>query len=522
MSDTTAEPKDANVTSGSQGENLRVVLLHQHLGAKDNAVAAFLRDRLSEAGHQVNVDRFEAGALDWAVRVQDLIEQADVVVPLVSATSAMDEVLGFEVEVARDAARKRKGRPVLIPVRVDYMGPLPEPLSSILAPLTYQLWEGPDSELGLWTELKAMLARLPEASSLPARRRPVVGPMRPQAVEYVSEPVGGAVPLDSRFYVERPADRELREAVERLDSIVLIKGARQMGKTSLLARGLHVARQQGHQVTLTDFQEFGASNLENPGSVYLSLAESLVDQIGLPVQPSELWDARRSANVNFDRFLRREVLGKIDRPLVWGLDEVDRLLVTDYASEVFGLFRSWHNNRALDPAGPWSSLTLLISYATEAHLFISDLNQSPFNVGTRLTIDDFTREQVGDLNERHGRPLKGREDLDRFIRLVGGHPYLVRRGFHEIAARRMDIGVFEARAALDEGIFGDHLKRILMLLARDTELMEVVRRNLQGEPCDDPDGFYRLRSAGVMAGTSPLDMRPRCQIYAAYLRRHLL
>jgi hypothetical protein len=70
------------------------------------------------------------------------------------------------------------------------------------------------------------------------------------------------------------------------------------------------------------------------------------------------------------------VLGRIDGPVVWGLDEVDRLFSCEFGSEVFGLFRSWHNRRSLDPAGPWSRLTLALAYATEAYLFITDLNQS--------------------------------------------------------------------------------------------------------------------------------------------------
>src|SRR2546422_8633101 len=48
--------------------------------------------------------------------------------------------------------------------------------------------------------------------------------------------------LDSKYYVVRPVDEEFRAAVWRQDSIVLVKGARQMGKTSLLARGLEQAR----------------------------------------------------------------------------------------------------------------------------------------------------------------------------------------------------------------------------------------------------------------------------------------
>ena len=226
--------------------------------------------------------------------------------------------------------------------------------------------------------------------------------------------------------------------------------------------------------------------------------------------------------MNFERFLRREVLAKLNAPLVWGLDEVDRLFVTAYGSEVFGLFRSWHNERALDPTGPWAALTLVIAYATEAHLFITDMNQSPFNVGTRLTLEDFSLEQVAELNRRCGMPLKDEPELKRFTSLVDGHPFLVRRSLHEMATTKIDIGKFEARADLDEGIFGDHLRRILVLLAKDPALTEVVRGVLRGQACPTPESFYRLRSAGVMSGNSQSDVRPRCRLYEKYLSRHLL
>src|SRR5207248_2614532 len=140
-------------------------------------------------------------------------------------------------------------------------------------------------------------------------------------------------------------------------------------------------------------------------------------------------------NLNFRRFLRREVLGRIEEPLVWGLDDVDRLFHCDFGSVIFALFRSWHNQRALDSDGPWGRLTLAIAYATEAHLFITDLNRSPFNVGTRLELEDFTIEQVADLNRRYAThsasgypPLRDRGELGRLYHLLGGHPYLVRRG----------------------------------------------------------------------------------------------
>src|SRR6185369_6457160 len=179
---------------------------------------------------------------------------------------------------------------------------------------------------------------------------------------------------------------------------------------------------------------------------------SIAEQLDLSVFPQDVWDERRGPNVNFERYLRREVLAKLNAPLVWGLDEVDRLFTCSFGSEVFGLFRSWHNERALDPTGPWSGMTLAIAYATEAHLFITDMNQSPFNVGTRLALEDFTRDQVAELNRRYRSPLKNDAELGRFVQLVAGHPFLVRRALHEMLTQPLDIAALEAQADRDEGI----------------------------------------------------------------------
>jgi hypothetical protein len=204
------------------------------------------------------------------------------------------------------------------------------------------------------------------------------------------------------------------------------------------------------------------------------------------------------------------------------MDDVDRLFGREFASQVFGLFRSWHEERVLDPAGPWSHLTLAMAYATEVHLFITDLNQSPFNVGTRLAIGDFTPEQVAILNDRCGRPLRSEAEIAGFFALVGGHPYLVRRGIHEMAQQGLPFADVAARADRDEGIFGDHLRRMLGALARDADLCAAVRAVLRHEKCPTEESFYRLRSAGIIQGVSAGSAEPRCRLYAAYLERHLL
>ncbi|MCW3052234.1 MAG: hypothetical protein JWN14_1404 [Chthonomonadales bacterium] len=336
------------------------------------------------------------------------------------------------------------------------------------------------------------------------------------------EPVGGAVPLQSPFYIRRAADGEFNAAIARRDAIVLVKGPRQIGKSSLLVRGLDQARQTGARLILTDLQKLAAADFETADTFFLALAQWISDQMELDLSPRQTWNPDRAPGANFERFLRREVLNRAETPVVWGLDEVDRLFPCPYHNDVFGLFRSWYNERSFDPEGPFSRLTLAMAYATEAHLFITDLNQSPFNVGTRVMLDDLTFEQVSDLNRLYGTPLSDREEVARLFDLLGGHPYLVRRALHEMKARGLDITAIEAQAERDDGIFGDHLERMLLALRQDVDLMEVVRSLLQGQECPSTENFYRLRSAGVMVGDTPSDMHPRCRLYTLYLTRNLL
>jgi DNA-binding winged helix-turn-helix (wHTH) protein len=337
-----------------------------------------------------------------------------------------------------------------------------------------------------------------------------------------SEPRGGAVPLQSPFYISRLTDDEFFKAITIQDSIVLVKGARQVGKTSLLARGLQKAREQKATIILTDFQQFTASTFESADKLLLAIAESIADQLELTPEPHQMWKTMLPPGMNFERYLKREVFTQKPAPWVWGLDEVDRLFTFSYASEIFGLFRSWHNLRALDPQGPWHHMTMAIAYATEAHLFITDLNQSPFNVGTRLTLEDLTIEQVGELNQRYGKPLQDQTALACFHDFLGGHPYLTQRGLNDMSKNKTSLASILEMGNKDEGPFGDHLKRMLVSLEQESTLREALRGFLQSKTKPAEDILSRLRSAGILSTDASPEPKLRCALYVAYLKRHLL
>ena len=492
----------ADTVAAKVGE---VALLYKRNVQPDEQILNLLEGELRKNGYRVFVDRHLQVGMEWAREIEQRVSNAYAVIVLLSEAAVTSEMLAYEVQVAHEAAQKA-GKPRILPVRISFDAPLPSALAAILDGIQYAQWKGPRDSESLLGEITESLRN----------------PPKPYLRRVKLETVGGAVPLDSKFYVVRPTDEDFYEAIARQDSIVLIKGARQMGKTSLMARGLQEARNTGVKVVLTDFQKLNASHLESVEKLLLTLAESITEQLDMDVIPVDVWNPRRGPSMNFDRFLRREILGKLPGSLIWGMDEVDRLFSCSFGSEVFGLFRSWHNERSLDPGGPWQKLTLAIAYATEAHMFITDMNQSPFNVGTRLVLTDFTAEQVSELNNRYGSPLLDKFELDQFYNLVGGQPYLTRRGLHELAARNLKFSDFERQAASDEGPFGDHLRRLLVSLAQDAPLCDVVRGVLTGRGGSSPEAFYRLRSSGLVSGESAKAMRPRCKLYELYLSRHLL
>lgn len=336
------------------------------------------------------------------------------------------------------------------------------------------------------------------------------------------DPAGGAVPLDSAFYIMRAVDAEMARGISRRVSIVLLKGPGQVGKTSLLARALQTARASGARAVYTNLQLLNAEQLGSAELLLQAIARSISEQLGYGGSVAASWDAEDGPNMNFRRFMRGTIQQDPGTPLVWAVDDIDRLFTCPFGSEIFALLRAWHNERALDPAGPWSWLTLAIAYASEAHLFITDVNQSPFNVGTRLTMEDFTFDQVADLNRRYAAPLRDQSEIGLFLRLVGGHPYLVRRGLQEMSSRGLRLAVVEAQADREDWVYGDHLRRLRTLLHRDSEYLEAMRDLLRSGKLPNPASFYQLRSAGLVAGDTWVDARPRCQLYTRYLEPYLL
>jgi hypothetical protein len=482
----------------------RIALLYKRNTQPDGDVLQLLERSFSDAGHAVLVNRKQIG-VEWVGEISNNINSADVVIPILSEACKQDEMVDYEIQTAWKTSHEMNGKPRLLPVRVKYEGPISDSLDAILNPLPKMLWNGPQDDAAIFKQLNDAL-------------RENEPPAEDAIQQYGSS---GAIPNNSKFYIERPSDLSLTQALRRKDTIVLIKGGRQMGKTSLVARGLQEARTSGATVVYTDLQKLNNTDLENIRQFYFALAHILADQMDIDTDIEDTWKELRAPSINFEKYIKKVVLPKANGHLFWALDEVDRLFTTEFGSEVFGLIRSWHNERATDPDTPLNGLTMIIAYATEAHLFIADPNQSPFNVGTKLELRDFDQEQEEALNKLFGNPLFTDDQVTHFYALVNGQPYLVNRGLCELKNSKMSFEELAAVADRDEGPFGDHLRRILVMMCRDQKMIDAVRTVLDGTNTLTMESFYRLRAAGIVVGEGSFNAKMRCLLYANYLRGHL-
>lgn len=328
----------------------------------------------------------------------------------------------------------------------------------------------------------------------------------------------GTIPSLSSFYILRSCDVVLERALAGPAETLLIHGPRQVGKTTLLGRMLSEVRATSSRAAMIDFQMFNRSQLACAEDFYRVLAHGLAAQLGVRMNPAERWNDWLGPNSNLHALVG-QILEQVDGPVVWAMDEADRLFGMELADDFYGLVRSWHNLRATDGDGPFGRLTIVISYATEAQLFIQDLNQSPFNVGVRIPVRDFDLTETAELMRRYGCNDREAETLRR---ITGGQPFLTRRALDAIQHDGLSLSQLESSAADTDGPFGEHLRRLLFVIQRDEHTLEEVIRYLRGEPFTDAKTPLRLVAGGMLIRRDAGQLDVRIPSYRDFLVRHLL
>lgn len=196
--------------------------------------------------------------------------------------------------------------------------------------------------------------------------------------------------IPDELYVERSADTQLRRVIDDMGRPAYVLVARQMGKTNLL---LHAKR--SYQGPLDLFVYLDVSNpLETVSEFFNSIIDAMIDTGRIDdAVITDIYDYRKSnpplaAHRVHERELRK-ILDSIQGKVVVFLDEVDALGSRQYSDQVFAYIRSvYFAARTNFPN--FNRLSYVLSGVAEPSELIKNKDISPFNIGQKIYLDDFT------------------------------------------------------------------------------------------------------------------------------------
>ncbi|MDA7645665.1 AAA-like domain-containing protein, partial [bacterium] len=291
---------------------------------------------------------------------------------------------------------------------------------------------------------------------------------------------GGTLSQDAPSYVERQADRALIEGLERGEYCYILT-SRQMGKSSLMIRTASRLRNGDHcHVAVLDLSAVG-QNL-SPEQWYDGMLLRLGRQLGLEDEFDDFWldHPRLSPVQRFFEALYQVVLLKKPGRFVVFIDELDTVRSLPFASdEFFAAIRQCFNERSQDPI--WERLSFcLLGVATPSDL-IKDPHISPFNIGRRIVLEDFKKNEVAKLVGGLEADDRGEILLERIFGWTNGHPYLTQRLCRAVAEQNRDDA---AASVLQAGTIDGICHRLFLsnrAKERDDNLIFVRERLLRSD-----------------------------------------
>ncbi len=184
--------------------------------------------------------------------------------------------------------------------------------------------------------------------------------------------------------------------------------SRQMGKSSLMVRTAARLREAGAGVVLLDLTAIG-QNL-TAEQWYSGLLTQTGQQLELEDELEEFWDSHPKLGPlqRWMQAIRRVLLPRYQGPVVIFVDEIDAVRSLPFSTdEFFAAIREFHNRRTEDEE--LRRLTFCLLGVAAPSDLIRDTRTTPFNIGQRIELHDFTAEEAAPLTAgfQHWSPSCG-------------------------------------------------------------------------------------------------------------------
>lgn len=230
--------------------------------------------------------------------------------------------------------------------------------------------------------------------------------------------------VPSNLYVERSADRQVESIIQEMGRPGYVLVSRQMGKTNLL---LNARRKYSN-----DNDRFVYVDLSNLFDDELSCFRNIIDTaietnlevftgVDLEIQDFRTNYSSLPPHKQHERELRI-LLNKIDGKLIIILDEIDALTKTDYSDRIFAQIRSIYFARV--NFDEFYRLTYLLSGVVEPSELIKDPKISPFNIGEKIFLNDFSYDEFQEFIKKAGLENLNDSIIERVYYWTNGNPRL--------------------------------------------------------------------------------------------------
>ncbi len=331
-----------------------------------------------------------------------------------------------------------------------------------------------------------------------------------------------SVPPNSLFYIKRDRVENLcYETILKPGSLIRIKAPKLMGKTSLINRIIAHANCENYQNIYLDLSSVERKILNNLEKFLRWLCCMVGRQLKLENQLNDYWDAEiLGSNDNCTVYFEEYLLTEIENPIVLALDNVDKIFsYSEVIEDFFGMLRSWHEKAKVIPI--WQNLRLVLAHSTEVYVPL-DIHQSPFNAGVPVELVEFDKQQVIKLASIHGLNW-GEIQVEKLMKLVGGHPFLVRLAMYEVSCKNLKLEELLQSASTEAGIYSNHLRGYLEILQKCPRLAEAFNKVVNSPSPVELNSIiiYKLHSMGLVQRQDN-HVVPRCNLYREYFQRVLV